>query len=82
MSQFDYQAPAEVFPSRRYSKRRPITYRRFVSAARAIQFVIEELEADFLLGTMLEVEEERFEGRDIRRLYDSPAYPLPRLQAA
>ncbi len=33
---------------------------------------------DLLLGAFLEVEEERFDGKGIRALYDSPVYPLPR----
>ena len=33
---------------------------------------------DLLLGAFLEVEEERFDGKGIRALYDSPDYPLPR----
>ena len=32
---------------------------------------------DLLLGAFLEVEEERFDGKGIRALYDSPDYPLP-----
>jgi hypothetical protein len=33
---------------------------------------------DLLLGTFLEVEEERFDGKGIRALDDSPDYPVPR----
>ena len=33
---------------------------------------------DLLLGAFLEIEEERFDGKGIRALYDSPDYPLPR----
>ena len=32
----------------------------------------------FLLGTILEVDEERFDGDAIRKLYDSVDYPLVR----
>jgi hypothetical protein len=39
---------------------------------------MEELPAEFLLGTYLEVEEERFNGKQIRSLYESKDYPLPR----
>jgi len=37
---------------------------------------------DLLLGAFLEVEEERFDGKGIRALYDSPDYPLPRRRTA
>jgi hypothetical protein len=39
---------------------------------------MEELPSEFLLGTYLEVEEERFNGKQIRLLYESKEYPLPR----
>jgi hypothetical protein len=39
---------------------------------------MEELPAEFLSGTYLEVEEERFNGQQIRLLYESKDYPLPR----
>ena len=78
----DFNAPAELFPSRSRKTRRPMSYRRFDTAAEAIRFAIEELPAPLLLGAFLEVDEIRFGGDDIRRLYDSPEYPLPRVVPA
>jgi hypothetical protein len=77
--EFDYDAAAELFPSRKLkSRRRPIGYRRFGHAADAIRFAIEELPPEFLLGACLEVDEERYNNQAIRRLYDSMDYPLTR----
>lgn len=78
LSGFDYNATAELFLSRnRAAKRRP-KYKRFDTAAEAVRFVVEELPAAVLPGAYLLVEETRFNVEEIRHLYDSAGYPLPR----
>ena len=80
---FDYDTEAELFSTRRTSSRRqPLGYRRFACAADAIRFAIEELPPQLLAGTYLEVHEVRYGGDEIRRLYESIAYPLARRTAA
>jgi hypothetical protein len=79
MSAFDYTVEAELFPApSRTSRRQASGYKRFPQAADAIRFAVEELPARLLIGACLEVAEERFGGDEIRRLYDSADYPLPR----
>ena len=84
MSMFDYGSSAEFFPTRRWRSGAPtFGYKRFARAADAIRFVIEELPPDLLVGAFLEVDEERFDGKGIRQLYDSADYPLkPRCRSS
>jgi len=72
---FDYDADAELFIAH---KRRSPEYQRFDRAADAIRFAIEDLSAQSLLAAHLEVGEKRFDGREIRRLYDGAEFPLVR----
>jgi hypothetical protein len=81
MAGFDYDAPAELFPTRSRKGNRPMGYRRFTKAAEAIRFAIEELPPELLIGAHLEVEEERFDSDGIRRLYENANYPLARRTA-
>jgi hypothetical protein len=79
MSEFDYCATAELFPSRRRSSRhQSFGYKRFAEASQAIRFAIEDLPPECLVGAFLEVDEERYGSNDIVRLYQSAEYPLTR----
>jgi hypothetical protein len=75
---FDYSAPAELFPSRSKKGGGRIAYRRFDSAAEALRFAVEELPETALLGAYLQVDEARFGRQEIHYLYASAAYPLKR----
>jgi hypothetical protein len=79
MDCFDYGAAAELFPGR-YKTRMigAVTYKRFAAAGEAIRYAVEVLPVSSFLGTFLEVNEERFNSNEIRRLYESVEYPLPR----
>ena len=46
------------------------------SPGRQTPFAIEELPPELLSGAVLEVDEERYVGEDIRRLYDSADFSL------
>ena len=78
MDDFKYDAPAEIFISRRFAKSPQTQYRRFPTAAEAVRFLVEELPVTALSGALMEVNEVRFDGTEAHRLYASPDYPLPR----
>jgi hypothetical protein len=76
---FDYGVAAELFMrGRKGGARQPLSYRRFATAAEVIRFAIEELPAVRALGAWMQVGDERFDGDDIQRLYESDDYPLQR----
>jgi len=89
---FNYGAEAELFDcgstvevlsgKGRNFRRQPLGYRRFARAADAIRFAIEEMAPQLLRSACLQVDEERFDSRAIRRLYESTDYPLDRPAAA
>jgi hypothetical protein len=83
MVEFDYNAAAELFPTRRrLPRRQPFGYKRFAQAAQAIRFAIEDLPPECLAGAFLEVDEKRYGSDEIRRLYESAEYPLTRRSSA
>jgi hypothetical protein len=76
---FDYAASAELYmPKRKPGARQALSYRRFTTATEAIRFAVEELPAVRTLGAWMQVGEERFNGDDIQRLYESTSYPRRR----
>src|SRR3569833_2327002 len=82
MAAFNYNTEAELFPAAiRKKKRAGFAYRRFGTAAEAVQFAIEQLPADSLNGAYLQVDEARFDQNGIRSLYESCDLPLPRRKA-
>ena len=74
---FDYNAPAELFPTRSKTHTGNLRYKRFDTAAEALRFAVEEIPAPALMGAFLEVDEARFGAQEIRYLYEN-AYPLTR----
>jgi hypothetical protein len=80
-SDFDFAAPAELFPSRGRKTNRQMAYRRFPTAAEAIRFAVEELPDSALLGAYMQVEDARFDCAAIRRLYGASNFPLKRKAA-
>jgi hypothetical protein len=69
MDDIDLNQPAELYTTKGSGKKQPLTYRRFSSAAEAIRFAMEELSPELLARTVLEVDESRFDGPQIKELY-------------
>ena len=63
---------------RKRGRGQPLRYRRFATAAEAIRFAVEELPSLRALGAWMQVGDERFNGDDIQRLYESDDFPLQR----
>jgi hypothetical protein len=75
MPPLDYYAPAELYV---VTGRHGRTFRRFTTAAEAIQFAVETLTPASLGGRHLVVDDERYIGIQICDLYASKSYPLKR----
>ena len=67
-----------LFMGKRKGEPRQLRYRRFATAAEAIRFAVEELPAVRALGAWMQVGDQRFDGDDIQRLYETNDYPLQR----
>ena len=82
LATFNFGCEAELFSVyTRKSGKRPVKYRRFEQAAEAVRFAVEELPAEFFPGIQIEVDERRYNSSDVRRLYESPRYPMARRAA-
>jgi hypothetical protein len=79
--EFDYDSPAELFipKSGRSGRRQPFNYRRFTTAAEAIRFAVEEFPAVRTFSAWMRVGDQRYNGNEICRLYESNEYPLSRV---
>jgi hypothetical protein len=82
MDNFNYNAPAELFPSRNRKVANKVKYRRFDKAAEAIRFAMEELPEPQLLGAYIQIDEQRLGHQQIRTLYESERYPLKKKKTA
>lgn len=78
MAEFNYTIEAGLYTGKTLRNSRGPRYRRFETAAEALRFAMEEMPGSQLRGCVLEVNEARFDERQIRVLYDAPAYPLSR----
>ena len=79
MGAFDYGMEAALFFTKgKKFRQQVVQYRRFVRAAEAIRFAIEDLPSNVLGGCSLEVDKDRYVGVAILGLYESVDYPLPR----
>lgn len=76
---FSFNEPADVYSTDgKGTRKRPVSYRRFATSAEAIRFAVEQLPQIMQRGTVMEIGEDRYEFADIRALYESTGYPLPR----
>jgi hypothetical protein len=78
MATFDYSAGAGLYPCKTVRRTSRLRYKRFESAAEALRFAIEDMPVAMLRGSVLEVDEARYDGQQMRRLYEADAYPLTR----
>ena len=83
MEAFNYTSPGDLYflKGSPFRRRAQVSYRRFNSAAEALRFAIEAMPAPILQGCFMEVEGEQYEADQMRELYESAQYPLPRLEA-
>ncbi|WP_337271512.1 hypothetical protein [Oryzifoliimicrobium ureilyticus] len=78
MTRFDYTGGAGLYTGKSKAGTSGPRYRRFETAAEALRFAIEDMPQSQQRGSMLEIDEARFDQKQIRALYDAPGYPLSR----
>jgi len=78
VAEFNYMTEAGLYTGKTLRGTRGPRYKRFETAAEAVRFAMEDMPGSQLRGCVLEVNEARFDEKQIRMLYDAPAYPLSR----
>jgi hypothetical protein len=78
MPMFNYTTSADFYRFTSAKVRGHARYKRFDTAADALQFAFEGMPPGLLMGSILEVGEARYDGKDMRKHYEAEAYPLER----
>lgn len=80
MTNFNYNSPGEFYcqKNKAVGGSSGLSYRRFNTGAEAIRFAMEHVPLSTLGTCMLEVDGERFGPKELKALYESSRYPLPR----
>ena len=78
MTGFDYTGGAGLYAGKSKSGIGGPRYRRFETAAEALRFAVEDMPHSQQRGSLMEIDEARFNHNQIRALYDAPGYPLSR----
>jgi hypothetical protein len=78
VTEFNYMSEAGLYAGKKLKGSSRPRYKRFETAAEAVRFAIEDLPGSQLRGSILEIDEARFNERQIRMLYDAPGFPLLR----
>ena len=80
MTEFNYDVPGEFYSRKSPGFRKPsgLAFQRFDTAAEAIRFAMEDISPAALGGCTLVVEGERLGAAELKALYASPNFPLPK----
>ncbi|NTJ66504.1 hypothetical protein G6M49_27495 [Agrobacterium rhizogenes] len=78
MTQFNYTVGAGLYSGKTMRGSSRLRYRRFETVAEALRFAVEDMPGAQQRGSVLEVDEARFDHTQIRALYDALDYPLSR----
>lgn len=78
MPEFDYLARAELYLGSDWDTATALGFRAFRLAAHALRFAFEEAAPISLRGARLRIGEHQFAAHELRGLYASHDYPLPR----
>jgi hypothetical protein len=80
MAEVKYNSPGGIYVYKKQTMGggKGLSYRRFKTGAEAIRFAMEDVPKSALGTCTLETDGQRFDAKDLRKLYESSLYPLPR----